>query len=126
MEGLKSIVVSQVLPLLGSVFVVVLSSAIIKVKQVLQRKLEKDTFEFAKSVSVGIYKLLEDTFKESGMGERKKKEMEYLLKQQFPNLSQTELDAINKEVHLLYQRAREESFKLIAETKPWKKEQQNL
>lgn len=62
-------------------------------------KLGTETYNRAREVAIGLYNLLEDEFQ--GMlnaGAEKRAKMNQLLLAQFPTLTQTELDAINKEV----------------------------
>lgn len=62
-------------------------------------KLGTETYNRAREVAIGLYNLLEDEFQ--GMlnaGAEKRAKMNQLLLEQFPTLTQTELDAINKEV----------------------------
>lgn len=62
-------------------------------------KLGTETYNRAREVAIGLYNLLEDEFQ--GMlnaGAEKRAKMNELLLAQFPTLTQTELDAINKEV----------------------------
>ena len=63
-------------------------------------KISAEEYNKALKVAVGIWKVLEDEFKDQhGMGEVKKQKMEEQLRKLFPNLTQEELDAINKSVH---------------------------
>lgn len=67
-------------------------------------KIGKDTYDQAYEVAEGLYIYLEDKYGDElrKMGEVKKKEMEDMLREKFPTLTQTELDAINKSVWLSF------------------------
>ena len=65
-----------------------------------QTKISVEEYNKALKVAVGIWKVLEDEFKDQpGMGEVKKQKMEEQLRKLFPKLTQEELDSINKSVH---------------------------
>ena len=62
-------------------------------------KIGTETYNRAREVAIGLYTLLEDEFQGmANAGAEKRAKMEQLLLAQFPTLTQTELDAINKEV----------------------------
>lgn len=68
----------------------------------LHTKVSANTFNQAMEVATGIYILLEDKYKKSGLGTVKKEEMETMLLEKFPSLTKTELDSINKQVWLSF------------------------
>ncbi len=61
-------------------------------------KTSKVVYDNAISFARGIYEVLEDQWNVSGMGERKRQEMNRILKKRFPSLTSDELDAINKDI----------------------------
>lgn len=65
-------------------------------------KVDANTFKNAMDVAYGLYIYLEDKYNVSGMGETKRKEMEAMLLEKFPTLTQEELDSINKAVWLSF------------------------
>lgn len=96
-------------------FLVVLATALVsalsykgiqlldKTKQLTVAKIGTTNYNIAREVAIGIYKVLEDDFKDTAKaGDLKRKEMEKKLKDLFPSLTQTQLDAINKEVCAVY------------------------
>ena len=99
-------VIETLTPILTNIFTIILSiigmlviALLNKVKDYISEKIGTETYNRAREVSVGLYTLLEDEFK--GMtkaGSEKRAKMEQLLLEQFPTLTQTELDAINKEI----------------------------
>lgn len=68
-------------------------------------KIGADTYDKAMEVASGLYIYLEDKYGDAfkQMGETKKAEMIAMLKTQFPTLTDTELEAINKTVWLNFQ-----------------------
>ncbi|ABQ23648.1 hypothetical protein [Clostridium kluyveri] len=68
-------------------------------KQALAAKKEATSYNRALSVAKGLYYVLEDEFKSlAKAGDAKRAEMEKRLLEIVPGLTQSELDAINKEV----------------------------
>ena len=114
MEILKPIIlaiVTVVAGLIGTYGAKFLKTAIEWIKS----KVGTNTYNTAKEVAYGIYVYLEDKYNISGMGETKRKEMEALLLERFPSLTQAELDSINKEVWLSFN---EEWYKKNSKSKP--------
>lgn len=77
-----------------------LSFGLKRLEEYLKVKLNKETYDHALEVAKGIYVFLEDKYRDEieSFGTIKKQEMEELLLQKFPSLTQLELDAINKAV----------------------------
>ena len=93
-------------PVLGSIISIIVSvigvsciGLLNKAKAWIVAKVGSETYNRAREVAIGLYTLLEDEFDGIvGAGMDKKAKMEKLLLEQFPTLTQTELDAINKDV----------------------------
>ena len=84
-----------------------------KGKESLIQKIGQTQYDRAYNVAVGLYYLIEETYPElKEKGEEKKAEMEKLLLETFPTLTQAELDSINKQV---CETIKEESQTLINE-----------
>lgn len=103
MEILQPAIVSIVVAIagvVGSFLAVLLKKGLNWIKI----KIGKDTYDQAYEVAEGLYIYLEDKYGDElrKMGEVKKKEMEDMLREKFPTLTQTELDAINKSVWLSF------------------------
>lgn len=83
-----------------------------KIVAYFKSKIEETTYNQAIEVARGLYIYLEDKYGDSlqKMGEKKKEEMETLLLEKFPQLSQTDLDAINKTVWLSFQAGYDGSY----------------
>ena len=71
----------------------------------LKTKTNKDTYDQAMKMAEGLYIYLEDKYGEAfkKMGAVKKAEMETMLLEKFPTLTQAELDSINKIVWASFQ-----------------------
>lgn len=94
-------VISAIVTLLGMVITACLVFLIKRFTAWLQTKISASEYNRALRIAVGIWKQLEDEFKDQpGMGEVKKEKMEEILKKLFPKLTTEELDSINKAVHL--------------------------
>lgn len=103
MEILQPAIVSIVVAIagvVGSFLAVLLKKGLNWIKI----KIGKETYDQAYEVAEGLYIYLEDKYGDElrKMGEVKKKEMEDMLREKFPTLTQTELDAINKSVWLSF------------------------
>ena len=87
--------VTLILSIIGIIIVGLLN----KFKVWVAAKIGTETYNRAREVAIGLYNLLEDEFQGmANAGAEKRAKMEQLLLEQFPTLTQTELDAINKEV----------------------------
>jgi hypothetical protein len=77
-----------------------LSFGLKRLEEYLKVKLSKETYEHALEVAKGVYVYLEDKYGDAveSMGITKKQEMEAMLLDKFPSLTQLELDSINKAV----------------------------
>lgn len=66
----------------------------------IKEKIGKTNFEHALDIAEGLYIYLEDKYGDhiEKMGAVKKEEMESMLLEKFPHLTQVELDSINKTV----------------------------
>lgn len=87
--------------LLGTALATVIITLILKVKEWVIEKIGETRYKNALEVAQGLYTLLEDKYESLGIvkaGEQKKLEMEKMLLEKFPKLSQVELDAINKTI----------------------------
>ena len=87
--------------LLGTALATVIITLIVKVKEWVIEKIGETRYKNALEVAQGLYTLLEDKYESLGIvkaGEQKKLEMEKMLLEKFPKLSQVELDAINKTI----------------------------
>lgn len=71
----------------------------------IKAKVGETTYQQALEVAEGLYVYLEDKYGDSfrQMGNVKKAEMEGMLLEKFPNLTQAELDSINKIIWLNFQ-----------------------
>lgn len=103
MEILQPAIVSVVVAIagvVGSFLAILLKKGLNWIKI----KIGKETYDQAYKVAEGLYIYLEDKYGDElrKMGEVKKKEMEDMLREKFPTLTQTELDAINKSVWLSF------------------------
>jgi hypothetical protein len=97
--------VNEILYALAAVIGTALATAtitlILKIKEWVVGKIGETRYRNALEVARGLYTLLEDKYDELGIfkaGEQKKQEMQELLLQKFPKLTQVELDAINKTI----------------------------
>ena len=62
-----------------------------------------NNYNRAREVAIGLYTLLEDEFAHiEKAGAQKREEMNRMLLERFPSLTQVELDAINKEVWAMF------------------------
>ena len=98
MEAITPLLINLV-TLILSIIGIIIVGLLNKFKIWVAAKIGTETYNRAREVAVGLYTLLEDEFQ--GMlnaGAEKREKMNQLLLAQFPTLTQTELDAINKEV----------------------------
>jgi hypothetical protein len=97
--GILKPFIEQLLVVVVSAVGVVLIALLNKAKEYIVGQIGATTYNRAREVAIGLYTLLEDEFKDvEKAGAEKKAKMDALLLAQFPKLTQTELDAINKEV----------------------------
>lgn len=91
-------IVAAITGVVGSMLAVLLKKGL----SWLKIKIGADVYDQAYEVAEGLYIYLEDKYGNElrKMGDVKKKEMEEMLLEKFPTLTQTELDAINKSVWL--------------------------
>ena len=61
---LNTIIVQQVLPLVGTIVSLALTALLTKMRERIKKALSKEQFEFAREVAMGTYKLLEDKYQE--------------------------------------------------------------
>lgn len=110
-EILKELALAAILALiaiLGTVGTAVLS----KFKAWIVAKTDGATYNAALEFAKGLYLFLEDKYVELGIrkaGELKRADMEMMLHEKFPSLTQGELDAINKEIWAAFNMAIGES-----------------
>lgn len=98
-EMLTEQVLPNLLELIGALCGGLLAWCLVKAKSWITAKIGKSNYDRAIEVAKGIYVLLEDEVNEiKKTGAQKKAEMEAMLLKQFPSLTKTELDAINKTV----------------------------
>lgn len=98
MEAITPLLINLV-TLILSIIGIIIVGLLNKFKIWVAAKIGTETYNRAREVAIGLYTLLEDEFQ--GMlnaGAEKREKMNQLLLAQFPTLTQTELDAINKEV----------------------------
>ena len=94
-----STVYYRVLGIVGAFVLKKVADTIEVQKQALAAKKNADNYNRALSVAKGLYYVLEEEFKSlAKAGDAKRAEMEKRLLQIIPGLTQSELDAINKEV----------------------------
>lgn len=99
MDTILNQVLLVVAGLVGTGLAILAAWVMFKGKNWLVAKLGQTVYDRAIQVAKGIYILLEDEIAEvKKTGMEKKAEMEAMLLKQFPSLTQTELDAINKTV----------------------------
>lgn len=89
-----------VLTILASILAKVLYHVLNDVAEWVESKIGSTNYKAALDVAEGLYIYLEDKYGDTieKMGAQKKYEMELMLLEKFPRLSQVELDAINKTV----------------------------
>ena len=91
--------VPVLLQLIGAILGVIAVQVVAKAKTWVVAKVGQTTYNRAVEVAKGLYVLLEDEMNDlKKAGDEKRKEMEKRLLEQFPTLTQTELDSINKTV----------------------------
>lgn len=89
--------VPTLLQLIGGILGIIAVQVVAKAKNWVVTKVGQTTYDRAVEVAKGLYVLLEDEMSDlKKAGEVKKREMERRLIEQFPTLTQTELDSINK------------------------------
>jgi hypothetical protein len=98
--ALVSLAVAFVIAILGIIGKLILAITP-KIDAWFIAKIGNEDYQGAKAIAVGIWLLLEKDFPQL-TGAEKRKEMEAKLLARFPSLTQTEIDAINKEVNNLF------------------------
>lgn len=101
-----------VLSVLATILGIYLKKVGDEVVNFVKAKVGEKTYNQALEIANGLYIYLEDKYGSSlkQMGYAKKKEMEALLLEKFPTLTQSELDAINKSVWLGFQEGYDGSY----------------
>lgn len=103
MEAVLDLVLPELLKILGLILGSILLLILNKVKQFIIVKTSKEVYDHAIEVAKGIYNLLEDDFADvEKAGKLKLQEMNKLLLDKFPTLTETELKAINKYIWNYY------------------------
>lgn len=91
-------VINAVLAAVGTVIGTLTAIALKKVIDWIKSKIGENRFNQAMELAKGLYVHLESKYNISGMGETKKAEMQAMLLEKFPQLTQIELDSINEAV----------------------------